>query len=138
MSPRPQRVARRAVRRAVRAPVRRHVRRVRRRMWRRTRRLLFGSYALLLIGGSYSVIKVRLEEVDMIEKETNKDIEELSEDEIKAAMQRLGIQKIELTPEDEAKLDSFNDGSDSVKYCSYCGAKVDPKASFCTDCGHKI
>lgn len=138
MSPRPRRVARRAVRRAVRAPVRRHVRRVRRRMWRRTRRLLFGSYALLLIGGSYSIVKVRPQEVDMIEKETNKDIEDLSEDEIKAAMQRLGIQKLELTTEDEAKLDSLNDDSDSVMYCSYCGAQVDPKASYCTDCGRKI
>jgi hypothetical protein len=139
MSPRPGRIGRRIARPAVRASVRRHARRVRRRIWRRTRRLIFGTYALLLIGGTYSVVKLRNQEIDRIEQETNKNVEDLTEEELKAAMKRLGIQKLELTPEDDAKIDNLDeDQSDSVKYCSYCGAEVDFKANFCKECGKKI
>jgi uncharacterized caspase-like protein len=138
MSPRPRRVRRRAIRRAARAPIRRSARRIRRRIWRRTRRLIFGGYALILIGGTSTVVKVKSQEANRIEEETNKNIEDLTEVELKSAMARLGIQNLELTSEDETRLNNIDSNSRPKKYCSYCGAQIDSGASYCQECGKNV
>ncbi|MBD3194193.1 MAG: hypothetical protein GF317_04005 [Candidatus Lokiarchaeota archaeon] len=138
MSPRPMR-RRRAIRRAVRRPVRRSVRRTRRGVWRRTRRLVFGSYTLLLIGGTYSVVKLRNEDYDEVAKKTSKPVEELNEDDLKRAMSRLGIQSLELTDADEGKINKEIESKvDNPKYCSYCGVALNSNEKFCLECGKEI
>ncbi len=61
---------------------------------------------VLMIGGAYSSYKLSQQDVQQIEQHTGKSAEDLSEQEIEAAMDDLGIQDQELTPEDEAAIES--------------------------------
>lgn len=97
---------RRPIRRAVRRNVRRDIRRTRRRFLRR-RRLMRGSFAILFFGAA--AYKLRQSDVERIETETKRPAEDLTEDELRAAMQRLGIQKLELDDEDESAIDAADD-----------------------------
>ena len=91
-------------RRAVRHSRRRTVRRVRRRT--RRRRLLVGGAVVLMIGGAYTSYKLSQQDVRQIGQHTGKPAEDLTETEIEAAMDDLGIQDMELTPEDEAAIEA--------------------------------
>jgi hypothetical protein len=136
MSPRPARIRRRMVRRTTRS-----VRRARRVFWRHTRRLLLGTSVILLIGGSYGIYKLSQRDFQKIEEETKKSANDLTEEELKAVMRKLGIQKLELTPEEEATIDEVDaEGStqDIKVYCTYCGSKLDRDSKFCQSCGQKI
>jgi hypothetical protein len=73
--------------------------------WRFTRRLIVGSAVILCIGGAAAAIKLNKKDVEKIEKQTGKKAEEMSEEELKAAMKELGIQSMELTEEDELVID---------------------------------
>jgi len=59
-----------------------------------------------MIGGAYSSYKLSQQDVQQIEQHTGKSAEDLSEQEIEAAMDDLGIQDQELTPEDEAAIEA--------------------------------
>ena len=83
---------------------RRTVRRVRRRT--RRRRIIVGGAAVMMIGSSYSSYKVSQQEVQQIEQHTGKSAEDLTEEEFEGAMDDLGIQDQELTPEDEAAIEA--------------------------------
>ena len=87
-----------------RRATRRTVRRVRRRT--RRRRILVGGAVVLMIGGAYSSYKLSQQDVQQIEQHTGKSADDLSEQEIEAAMDDLGIQDMELTPEDEAAIEA--------------------------------
>jgi hypothetical protein len=106
MSPRARRppIRRKPIRGALLPKPRRVVRRHIRRVWRCTRSIIRGTAVILLIAGVSTPIKVRKNEVVVIEKETGKTIEDLTEDEILTAMKKKGIKKIELTDDDEAEI----------------------------------
>lgn len=80
--------------------------------------------------------KLHRDDVRRIEKEVGKPAKDLTEEELKAAMKKLDIQKIELNQEDEEAIASFE--SEKGPFCIYCGAKVYPKAVYCHNCGNQI
>lgn len=94
-------------RRAIRRTTRRRVRRRMRRRW--TRRLIIGGMVVLAVGGTAAAYKFSQRDVERIEQDTGKKAEELTEEELKAAMQRLGIQSLELTEADEEALDTVDE-----------------------------
>lgn len=97
-----RRGARRTVRRTSRRTARRTTRRVRRRM---RRRILVGGMVVLAVGGAaYGAVKLSQKDAQRIEEHAGASVEELTEEELVAAMQNLGIQSIELTDEDKAAL----------------------------------
>jgi hypothetical protein len=58
---------------------------------------------LLAVGGvAYGAVKLSQKDTDQIEEYTGAPVEELTEDELIAAMEDLGIQSIELTDDDQA------------------------------------
>ena len=100
-----RRTARRTGRRTARRTTRRTVHRRRRRF--RRRRLLVGGFTLLLVGGAaYGAYKLSQKDAERVEEYTGKNAEDLTEEELVAAMEALGIQSIELTDEDKAAIDA--------------------------------
>jgi len=71
-----------------------------RRRWRR--RILVGGMVLLAAGGTAAAIKLTQRDAQRIEEHTGASVEELTEDELVAAMQDLGIKSIELDDNDRA------------------------------------
>ena len=59
-----------------------------------------------MIGGAYSSYKMSKQEVQQVEEHTGKSAEDLTEEEMEAALDDLGIQDQELTPEDEAAIEA--------------------------------
>ena len=96
--------ARRAGRRAGRRAARRTTRRIVRRRWRR--RIVVGGAVLLAAGGTAAAIKLSQRDTQRIEQDTGVSAEELTEEELLDAMERLGIEKLELTPDDQSALGS--------------------------------
>jgi hypothetical protein len=93
---------RRGVRRTARRTTRRTVRRTRRRM---RRRVIVGGMVLLAVGGAaYGAVKLTQKDAQRIEEHAGASVEELTEEELVAAMKELGIQSIELTDEDQAAM----------------------------------
>ena len=122
---------------------RRVIRRTTRRVWRRTRRIIRGPFVLLALAGATTGVKVHKDDVEKIENELGKPIEELSEKDIKKTMKKLGIKSIELTDDDEQELDNMSeideiDNSGQSNFCSKCGAKVKPDSNFCSSCGKEL
>jgi hypothetical protein len=110
-----RRTARRAGRRTARRTTRRTVRRrgvvgptrgVARRRHRRyrRRRIIVGGATMLLVGGA--AYKLGQNSVQQVEQHTGKPADQLSEEELLAAMDELGIEQEELTPEDQAAIDA--------------------------------
>lgn len=93
---------RRGARRAGRRAARRTTRRVMRRRMRR--RIMVGGMVLLAVGGTAAAIKLTQRDAQRIEEHTGGSVEELSEEELLAAMKELGIQSSELSAEDKAAL----------------------------------
>ena len=99
---RARRVARRTGRRTARRTTRRIFRRVRRR--RRRRILVGGGLVLLAAGGTAAAIKMSQSDAQLVEEHTGQPAEDLTEEELLDAMERLGIQKLELTDEDQGAM----------------------------------
>lgn len=78
----------------------------RRRSVRRMRRIIVGGAVVMMIGGAYTSYKVSKEEAQQIEEYAGKPVEELSEQEMDAALDELGIQDQELTAADEAAIEA--------------------------------
>ena len=98
-----RRGARRTVRRTSRRTTRRTTHRVRR---RRRRRIIVGGAVLLAVGGAaYGAYKLSQPDVERVEQYTGKDADDLSEEELIDAMDKLGIKKMELTDEDKAAIE---------------------------------
>jgi len=75
-------------------------------MWRRglgARWLMMGPAMLLLFGGA-AAYKLHRDDARRIETVTGKSATDLTEDELLAAMKKLGIQKLELSEEDKAAI----------------------------------
>jgi len=93
---------RRAGRRAGRRVARRTTKRIMRRRFRR--RIVVGGMILLAAGGAATAIKMSKDDAKKIEQETGVSVEELTEDELAAAMKKLNIQSIELDENDKATI----------------------------------
>ena len=76
------------------------------------------------------------DDVGRIERETGKPARDLSEEELVAAMKRLGIQKLELTQEDTGAISKST--MREARYCIYCGNELSSEAVYCERCGRKI
>ena len=102
----PRRGARRAGRRTARRTTRRTVHRTsRRRRRRRRRRIMVGGMVVLAVGGAaYGAVKLSQQDSERIEEYTGDSVEELTEEELVAAMKDLGIESIDLSDEDKAAL----------------------------------
>ena len=89
-------------RRGARGPARKTVRRTGRRHRRRRRR------RLILAGGAvvWAGHKMSKQDAEKIEEHTGKPPDELTDEEVEAAMGELGIEEQELTEEDEAALEA--------------------------------
>jgi hypothetical protein len=102
-----RRAARRTSRRTARRTTHRTARRMRR---RRRRRILVGGMVLLAVGGAaYGAVKLSQKDAERIEEHTGASVEELSEEDLVAAMEELGIQSIELTDDDKAIIATESD-----------------------------
>lgn len=80
--------------------------------------------------------KLGRDDVRRIEKETGKPPKDLTEEELKASMKKLGIQKLEITPEDKEEIANFE--RKKGPFCIYCGAKLSPEAVYCPNCGSQV
>jgi hypothetical protein len=65
-----------------------------------------GGAVVLMVGGAYTSYKLSKQNAQQIEQHTDMLPEELTEQELEAAMDDLGIQDQELTPEDEAAIEA--------------------------------
>ena len=69
------------------------------------RRMIVGGMVVLAVGGAaYGAVKLSQKDAQRIEEHAGASVEELTEEELIAAMKDLGIQSIELTDEDRAAL----------------------------------
>lgn len=73
--------------------------------------------------------KLHQDDADRIERASVKPVRNLSEDELVAAMKRLGIQKLEITP------DPRGSRPGTERYCIYCGTSLASLAAYCSHCG---
>lgn len=65
------------------------------------------GFTVLAVGGAaYAGYKLANRDVKKIEQHTGKSADDLTEEELVAAMEDLGIQKIELTDDDQAVIES--------------------------------
>lgn len=92
----PLRRARRAVRRTARRTVRRATRRHRRRV------VVAGGMVLLVGAAAATVVKLTKKDAQTIEKHTGQSAEEMTDQELVAAMKELGIKSLELDDSDKA------------------------------------
>ncbi len=74
----------------------------RRRRRRRRRLVVAGGFVLLAGAGTAGAVKLSQKDAERIEEHTGAPAEELTEEELVAAMEELGIQSIELTDDDQA------------------------------------
>ncbi|MBN2156187.1 MAG: hypothetical protein JW776_09100 [Candidatus Lokiarchaeota archaeon] len=114
-----------------------------RRIFRLTRRILFGSWIYLMIAGSSRPYKLYPQEVEEIEKQSGKSAEDMTEDELRASMNKLNIENREISDEEYHRINEINGKPTSnVKtalYCSYCGSELaDPNGKYCSNCGSKV
>lgn len=67
--------------------------------------LVLGGFAILAVGGAaYAGYKLSTRDVQRVEEQTGKSADDLTEEELVAAMEDLGIEKIELTDDDRAEI----------------------------------
>jgi hypothetical protein len=93
-----------------------------------------------MIGGSYAVYKLTQHDIERIEQETGKSAENMTEEEIKTAMRKLNIRKMELTSDDAIHIErAANETAiETSRFCVYCGSQLNTNAKFCTSCGQKV
>lgn len=80
--------------------------------------------------------KLHMDDVRRIEMATGKSAQNLTEEDLKAEMKRLGIQKLEITPEDHEAVATHE--MENGPFCTYCGAKLAPNAVYCSNCGSHV
>lgn len=121
---------------------RRALRRNRRFIRRRTRRLLIGGAIILALTGTNKRYKMQKRDAERLEDHYGRPVEELTEEEIIAGMRHLGIERIDLTSEEEARvydLDQEEEGmKTTTRYCPNCGKRIEPKDRFCAYCGEQL
>jgi hypothetical protein len=108
---------------------RRRMLRRRERLARRLLRIGAGAAALYLISGTRKAVKLNDDDVERLESHTQKNMDEMDEEELVQAMERLGIKSISLTPEEKQLV---------LVVCPYCGHKNEQGITTCENCGASI
>lgn len=132
-----------------RRAIRREIRRERRWIRRRARRIIRGSWVILMLAGTATAIKISAADAARIQAAYNKPPEMMTETELKSAMQKLNVKPQELNEEEEKQVDSADVEDEksgagaaavtsAAKFCSQCGAPVNPGAKFCEKCGNHL
>ncbi|MHA1679868.1 MAG: zinc ribbon domain-containing protein [Promethearchaeota archaeon] len=133
-----RRAATRPFRAARRASTRRRIRRRRRRL---ARRVVLGSSILFGLAGSTLAYRLSRRDAARIEESAGKPLEELSEDELHETMDAEGIERREITDDEQAKLDEIDQQEGNFfdeRYCPYCGVSLEEEARFCSACGKEL
>jgi hypothetical protein len=120
----PRRISRRIFR-----PLRPFARRRKTRIFRRLLRISAGTAMLYLIAGTNRAVKLDREDVYKLENDTKKSVDEMDEEELVEAMERLGIRSISLTDEEKQLV---------LVVCPYCGHKNEQGITKCQNCGASI
>jgi hypothetical protein len=120
----PRRISRRKFR-----PLNPFARRRKTRIVRRLLRISAGTAMLYLIAGTNRAVKLDREDVDKLENDTKKSVDEMDEEELVEAMERLGIRSISLTDEEKQLV---------LVVCPYCGHKNEEGITKCQNCGASI
>jgi len=84
---------------------------------------------LYLIAGTNRAVKLQRDDVQNLERDTQKKVDEMDEEELVEAMERLGIRSISLT-DDEKQL--------VLVVCPYCGHKNKQGITTCDKCGASL
>ena len=84
---------------------------------------------LYMIAGTNRAVKLEKEDVRRLENDTQKPVEEMDEEELVEAMERLGIKSISLTDEEKRLV---------LVICPYCGHKNEQGITKCENCGASI
>ncbi len=101
----------------------------RRRIVRGLFRISAGAAILYLIAGTNRAVKLEKSDVEKLESHTQKNMEEMDEQELVQAMERLGIKSISLTSEEKQLV---------LVICPYCGHKNEQGITKCENCGASI
>ncbi len=88
--------------------------------------------------GAGAAIKMTVHDAEEILNDTGKAPEEMSQEELHESMHKLGIQKMELSPEERRDVASAGTKVSDVFYCSQCGATVGPEDKTCKGCGYEL
>jgi hypothetical protein len=84
---------------------------------------------VLAVGGAaYGAVKLSQKDAQRIEEHSGASVEEMTEEELVAAMQELGIQSIELTDEDRAALDA--EGQQAAAPAAPVAPQAKPEPSY--------
>ncbi len=110
MSPRPR--ARRRAHRRRRRQIRRRTRRRRRAYRRHRRRLRRGDWWLFSFIGIPNPFRVRRRDIVIIEKETGKSVEDMTEEELIEELEKRGIEVEDLDDEEQEALDAVEGEED--------------------------
>jgi hypothetical protein len=116
-------------RRRILRPFRLLGRRRKARIARRLFRISAGAAMLYMIAGTNRAVKLEKEDVRKLENDTQKPVEEMDEEELVEAMERLGIKSISLTDEEKQLV---------LVVCPYCGHKNEQGITKCENCGASI
>ena len=65
---------------------------------------------------------------------TNKLVKDLSEEELVIVMRRLGIQRLDLTSDEQRAVSSHR----LLAHCTYCDKELTPQAAYCPHCGKHV
>ncbi len=93
---------------------------------------MVGGMVLLAAGGTAAAIKLSQRDADQIEQHTGASVEELSEEELVAAMEDLGIKSIELDDNDRAIIarEGGAPGAEPVQPAAPPVAQAGPEPSY--------
>ena len=84
---------------------------------------------LYLIAGTNRAVKLESDDVHRLESDTKKPVDEMNEEELVEAMERLGIRSISLTDEEKQLV---------LVVCPYCGHKNEQGITKCEKCGASV
>lgn len=84
---------------------------------------------LYLIAGTNRAVKLEHDDVRRLESDSNKQVDEMDEEELVEAMERLGIKSISLTNEEKQLV---------LVVCPYCGHKNEQGITTCEKCGASV
>lgn len=88
-----------------------------------------GATMLFMIAGTRRALKLQRDDVERLERDSQKNIDDMSEQELVETMERLGIRSISLSDEEKQLV---------LVICPYCGHKNDHGITKCTNCGASV
>ncbi|MFX0090635.1 MAG: zinc ribbon domain-containing protein [Candidatus Hodarchaeota archaeon] len=106
-----------------------------------TRRLIVGSAVIIVMVNSTNSYKLYQEDIEKIERDCGRSIEDITETELIEAMNRLGIRRLDLSNQEERIVVNAveKESRGIVKaYCTQCGSVIEKETRFCIQCGSAL